>query len=268
MAIRRCYVFRIKKSKRMIRLLSIICLIVALYPLRIQAQGPEGIDIVYDCRFNIQFDQQRLLVPFHARLLSSADYTYFDAVRDKSFELGEGIEYANLPDTLFQVIKSVSKSQMLFASQSLSGKTVYYQDNLHAIEWTLTDDSKRIDQLECFKATARFRGRDYIAWYAPSIPVPNGPWKLGGLPGMIIEAYDVYENLYFLARSIRYRETKDPPYPVADITAYPAFTEYVAYLRSTLDMIQASLAAQGQGDCVDCQTRSKVKLHLWEKVLD
>lgn len=245
-----------------------ICLILGARPLTVQSQGPEGIDVVYDCRFNVQFDQQRLLVPFHARLLSSAGYTYFDAVRDKSFDLGDGVEYASLPDTLFQVIKSVSKSQMLFASQSLSGKTTYYRDTLHAIEWALLNETKRIDQLDCFKATAKFRGRNYIAWYAPSIPVPNGPWKLGGLPGMIIEAYDVNENLYFLARSIRYRETKDLPYPVGDITGYPAFPEYVAYLRNTLDMVQASLSAQGQGDCLDCQTKSKVKLHLWEKVLD
>jgi hypothetical protein len=260
--------FALKKSKRMIRLLFKICLILSLRPLTVQAQDPEGIDIVYDCRFNIQFDQQRLLVPFHARLLTWAGYSYFNAVRDKSFELGDGVEYANLPDTLFQVLKSVSKSQMIFASQTLSGKTTYYQDTLHAIEWTLMDESKRIDQLDCYKATARFRGRDYIAWYAPSIPVPNGPWKLGGLPGMIIEAYDVHNDLYFLARSVGYRDSKDPMFPVADVTGYPAFPEYVAYLRNTLDVIQASLAAQGQGDCLDCQTKSKVKLHLWEKVLD
>jgi GLPGLI family protein len=260
--------FTSKKSKRMIRLLFIVCLIPALRPLTVRAQDPEGIDIVYNCRFNIQFDQQRLIVPFHARLLSSAGNSSFHAVRDKSFELGDGIEYANMPDTLFQVLKSVSKSQMLFASQTMTGRTNYYQDTLHAIEWTLLDEGKRIDQLDCYKAKARFRGRDYIAWYAPAIPVPNGPWKLGGLPGMIIEAYDVQEDLYFLARSIRYLDSKDPALPVADLTAYPSFSEYVAYLRNTLDMIQASMATQGQGDCLDCQTKSKVKLHLWEKVLD
>lgn len=252
----------------MIRILFAVCLLQALYPLVTEAQEREGLDVVYDCRFNIQFDQQRLLVPFHARLQTSAGRTYFDAVRDKSFELGDGVEYASLPDTLFQVVKSLSKQEMLFASTSLSGKTTYYQDTLHAIEWTLVDERKRIDQLECFKARARFRGRDYIAWYAPSIPVPNGPWKLGGLPGLIIEAYEVHENLYFLARSIAYRDRKDQPYTVAEISGYPIFPDYVAYLRNTLELIQSSLSAQGQGDCLDCQTRSKVKLHLWEKVLD
>jgi len=51
----------------------------------------------------------------------------------------------------------------------------------------------------CHKATTRFRGRDYIAWYTEEIPFPYGPFKFGGLPGLIACIYDTQrEHIYTL----------------------------------------------------------------------
>ena len=47
------------------------------------------------------------------------------------------------------------------------------------------------------KAECDFRGRHYIAWFNPKIPIPDGPWKLRGLPGLIIEAYDEKKHVQF-----------------------------------------------------------------------
>ena len=48
-------------------------------------------------------------------------------------------------------------------------------------------------------ATANFRGRHWTAWFATDIPVSDGPWKLGGLPGLILEAYDKGHQYTFTA---------------------------------------------------------------------
>lgn len=48
-------------------------------------------------------------------------------------------------------------------------------------------------------ATADFRGRHWTAWFATDIPVSDGPWKLGGLPGLILEAYDKGHQYTFTA---------------------------------------------------------------------
>lgn len=57
-------------------------------------------------------------------------------------------------------------------------------------EWEIIDESKQIMGYQCFKAITDYRGRKWIAWFAPDIPVQEGPWKLCGLPGLILEASD------------------------------------------------------------------------------
>lgn len=54
--------------------------------------------------------------------------------------------------------------------------------------WNITDETKSIAGYECIKATTNYRGREWAAWFAPELPVPYGPWKLRGLPGLIFEA--------------------------------------------------------------------------------
>lgn len=56
-------------------------------------------------------------------------------------------------------------------------------------DWTIYEDSTlTVLGMECKKATTNFRGRYWEAWYTEEIPISQGPWKLCGLPGMILKA--------------------------------------------------------------------------------
>ena len=56
-------------------------------------------------------------------------------------------------------------------------------------EWTMYEDSTiTVLGMECKKATTNFRGRYWEVWYAEELPISQGPWKLCGLPGMILKA--------------------------------------------------------------------------------
>jgi GLPGLI family protein len=70
-----------------------------------------------------------------------------------------------------------------------------YAETVPVQEWEIQDDTSTIAGYPCQKAITRFRGRDYIAWFALDIPINNGPWKFGGLPGLILKVYDK-EKLY------------------------------------------------------------------------
>jgi GLPGLI family protein len=65
------------------------------------------------------------------------------------------------------------------------------------IPWKITKDTASFSGVFCKKAVANFKGRNWIAWYAPSLPFQSGPWKLNGLPGLIIEAYDDKKEVQF-----------------------------------------------------------------------
>ena len=71
-----------------------------------------------------------------------------------------------------------------------------YEEKWNGQEWKLSligGDS--IIGHRCQRATCHWRGRNYIAWFAPDIPIRRGPWKFGGLPGLIMKIHDV-DNLY------------------------------------------------------------------------
>ena len=56
------------------------------------------------------------------------------------------------------------------------------------IAWTLTDDTLTVSDYLCQQATATFRGVEWRVWYTEEIPSSAGPWRLRGLPGLIIKA--------------------------------------------------------------------------------
>ena len=70
-----------------------------------------------------------------------------------------------------------------------------YTEPWPLMQWSLADDQQTILGHRCQKATCRFRGRDFVAWFATDVPIKGGPWKFGGLPGLIVKVYDT-DHLY------------------------------------------------------------------------
>lgn len=111
-------------------------------------------------------------------------------------------------------------------SQGLVFRDPYYvKDYILNPEWTIHSDSKNISGFSCKKATTTFRGRNYEVWFTPEIPVNFGPWKLIGLPGLILLAIDDRNQIEFRATKIRLNEDIDID---AQIAALPKLGEKVS----------------------------------------
>ena len=70
-----------------------------------------------------------------------------------------------------------------------------YSEPIPALQWKIEGKDSVIAGYHCQAATTSLRGRQWRAWFTLDIPVSDGPWKLCGLPGLILRATD--EQGYF-----------------------------------------------------------------------
>lgn len=80
----------------------------------------------------------------------------------------------------------------------------YVKEATPKIEWNISAETKNIGEYLVYKATGKFRGRDYTVWFTTDIPLPFGPWKLQGLPGLILEAYDTHKEIFWYFKALEY----------------------------------------------------------------
>ena len=69
---------------------------------------------------------------------------------------------------------------------NISLEEMYYIEEMGSVDWIFLDTITTIQGFQCRSAKKRYLGRNYIAFYATSIPIQEGPLKFCGLPGLII----------------------------------------------------------------------------------
>lgn len=80
-------------------------------------------------------------------------------------------------------------------------------EQLPPSKWEVAKDTCTILGYSCHKAFTSFRGRNYGVWFTMDIPINEGPWKLYGLPGLILRGED--ENSLFSFEAIGLQEMED-----------------------------------------------------------
>lgn len=136
-----------------------------------------------------------------------------DSIMSASIKAGN-YDFSNLPKggrfpfIFYKNYPAVGKSIQL---ESL-GRDVYQcTENMETPNWQLIpDSSSNIIGYHCLLAKTNFKGRTWFAWYAEDIPMQEGPWKLCGLPGLILKAYDENQEFEFTAIGMSTLSTPSP----------------------------------------------------------
>lgn len=92
--------------------------------------------------------------------------------------------------------------QALLVNRSFRRADYLIQEPLEVTAWQISTETKQLLGHTCQKATGNVKGRTYTAWFTTDIPVSFGPWKLYGLPGLILEAYDNANRIRFTCTRI------------------------------------------------------------------
>lgn len=155
--------------------------------LRITASGEKN--SIYNLHFNGEesYYEENIFDKFEKGSTQKSDGTTILQPRDN-----------NNPQFYF-----LNNSGELYFSEFHVSKHVFVKESKdYRIKWKITNEKKKIGEFECQKAIGEFRGRTYNAWFTLEIPLPFGPWKLNGLPGLILEAYDDADYIYFTAKKV------------------------------------------------------------------
>jgi GLPGLI family protein len=125
-----------------------------------------------------------------------------------------------------EVMKDFAKQKMETVGL-IASKTYLVKTDLPRMDWQLKDERKNIGKYSCQKAVGKYAGREYEAWFAPELPSHDGPWKLNGLPGLILEAHDVKNEVVFTFK---------------EISRYDEATEtIISYLLKAPDVVETNL---------------------------
>ncbi len=87
-----------------------------------------------------------------------------------------------------------NKQYVLYSFQNFD---IYKLKDAPAMSWNIEKETKTSLSLKLQKATTRFGGRNWTAWFSGDFPFQEGPYKFHGLPGMIVELYDDKDNYHF-----------------------------------------------------------------------
>ncbi|SUX43909.1 GLPGLI family protein [Chryseobacterium indoltheticum] len=92
---------------------------------------------------------------------------------------------------------------------SLQGNSYQVSDD-RLQKWKITDEKAVMLNYQAQKAEINFGGRKWIAWFSSEIPIPDGPYKFHGLPGLIIKIEDLSSSHSFklIAVEKKYCERK------------------------------------------------------------
>ncbi len=111
-----------------------------------------------------------------------------DAIKRYSETKDESTMKSVVYQAFLYIFRSISDNQMTVYDKAGSLEFGVYTEPLGEIQWEISDSTKTVLGYNCVMATANYHGRDWTAWFAPDIPLQEGPWKLTGLPGLILDA--------------------------------------------------------------------------------
>jgi GLPGLI family protein len=179
----------------------------------VNAQKPDTAGYMVHYKFSNVRDTSNRANPYTENMAlflgknSSVYKSYDKQLQDALFKKQLQEQIANSPDGNVSINRSDTGSPIQYyqfpaekkldRKESLVINSYLIEDALPVIDWKISPDTASFGGLHCQKATAHFKGRDYTAWFCPDMPFHAGPWKLNGLPGVILEAYDAKKEVVF-----------------------------------------------------------------------
>ena len=262
-----------------------IILILVFYTTIAKAQKPEDFAIidttVYRCVYLYQFQtdstnvnsQKSELVALEVGnrvsiytakskfIIDSLLYAYSNEPEEVVFQKIYSQVYSMMPHpyNVHRIYKNYPEPGEIFTD---GAKSIQVREKLD-FGWNIISDSdSTIQGYNCIKATTKFAGRNYIAWFSPDIPINDGPYKFHGLPGLILDICDTKNEHHFTIQSFSKLQGIKPIMTIA-----PSKTPQLVCAEEYVKALEVSLAAAAQriADPAITQTNDDVRANAIRK---
>lgn len=118
-----------------------------------------------------------------------------DSIMQKAFQGGGGrgsINRDQMESLRTNISYSVEKdktNQKTYFKDRI-GRDMYSYEEDRPVSWKISSETRKIGEYKVQKAETDFAGRKWTAWFTTDLPYQDGPYKFGGLPGLIVKIED------------------------------------------------------------------------------
>lgn len=117
-----------------------------------------------------------------------------DSIMQQTFQSGGARSFnrdqmEGLRSNINYSIEKDKKTQETLFKDRL-GRDIYTYEEDRPLNWKILSETTKIGEYKVQKAETDFAGRKWIAWFTTDLPYQDGPYKFGGLPGLIVKAED------------------------------------------------------------------------------
>lgn len=118
-----------------------------------------------------------------------------DSIMQKAFQSGGGRVSINrdqmegLRTNISYSIEKDKTNQKIYFKDRI-GRDIYSYEEDRPLNWKIEPETRKIGEYKVQKAETDFGGRKWTAWFTTDLPYQDGPYKFGGLPGLIVKVED------------------------------------------------------------------------------
>lgn len=185
--------------------------------------------------------------------LLQTDYALYEKLHREMNPLGQS-EYKPLGGMEREYLfRNINDGETMIY-RVIAGEHYSYTEPTEMPIWQIQSETKELLGYSCQLASCDFRGRTWYAWFSTDIPVNEGPWKLFGLPGLVLEAYDSKKHYAYkavglytkdlLPVGIRLYNISGKPYNLKSRQAYLQ-KMYKAYIQGKFASQMSALYGNG-----------------------
>ncbi len=109
--------------------------------------------------------------------------------------------------SFINISKDITRDSVTMVYKTLDPKNYYFKQKLN-LKWEISNEIDTIMGIPVVKAVTNYGGRTYIAWFAPSIPINDGPYVFMGLPGLILRVFDAQKRYIFNIAKLDFSKSK------------------------------------------------------------